>query len=123
MWFLGQKLCAVARVQRNRHTDTQTDTKGTLSGFQEFFLQPIIKDRPNNNNKKHNCKICVYLHYCCILGGRNSTRRFISKPFLCGTENRFVNPLSAVKLKEMRNNTYYTLVKINTLHVCSEILF
>ena len=37
----------------DRHTDTQTDTKvttvGTLSGFQEFFLQPIIKDRPNYN--------------------------------------------------------------------------
>ena len=34
-----------------RQTDTQTDTKvnkeGTLSGFQEFFLQPIIKDRSN----------------------------------------------------------------------------
>ena len=33
----------------DRQTDTQTDTKvtivGTLSGFQEFFLQPIIKDR------------------------------------------------------------------------------
>ena len=32
-------------------TDGQTDTKlttvGTLPGFQEFFLQPIIKDRPN----------------------------------------------------------------------------
>ena len=31
-------------------TDRQTDTKVTavctLSGFQEFFLQPIIKDRP-----------------------------------------------------------------------------
>ena len=23
---------------------------GTLSGFQEFFLQPIIKDRPNDQN-------------------------------------------------------------------------
>ena len=49
--FLGQKLWSVARVQRNRQTHTQTDTKvnteGTLSGFQEFFLQPIIKDRPN----------------------------------------------------------------------------
>ena len=36
----------------DRRTDVQTDTKvatvGTLSGFQEFFLQPIIKDRPNN---------------------------------------------------------------------------
>ena len=35
----------------DRQTDTQTHTKviseGTLSGFQDFFLQPIIKDRPN----------------------------------------------------------------------------
>ena len=34
----------------DRQTDTQTDrvtTEGTLSGFQDFFLQPIIKDRPN----------------------------------------------------------------------------
>ena len=50
--FLGQKVCSVARVQTDRRTDTQTDTKlttvGTLSGFQEFFLQPIIKDRPKN---------------------------------------------------------------------------
>ena len=33
------------------HADTQTDTKvnteDTLSGFQEFFLQPINKDRSN----------------------------------------------------------------------------
>ena len=33
-----------------KHTDRLTDTKvttvGTLSGFQEFFLPPIIKDRP-----------------------------------------------------------------------------
>ena len=32
------------------HTVRQTDrvtTVGTLSGFQDFFLQPIIKDRPN----------------------------------------------------------------------------
>ena len=49
--FLGQKVCSVARLHTHRHTDTQTHTKvttvGTLSGFQEFFLQPIIKDRPN----------------------------------------------------------------------------
>ena len=49
--FLGQKLWSVARVQRNRETEKQRNTKvtteGTLSGFQEFFLQPIIKDRPN----------------------------------------------------------------------------
>ena len=25
-------------------------TEGTLSGFQDFFLQPIIKDRPNIEN-------------------------------------------------------------------------
>ena len=41
--FLGQKVCYVARVQTDRRTDTQTDTKlatvGTLSGFREFFLQ------------------------------------------------------------------------------------
>ena len=33
--------------------DTKVTTVGTLSGFQEFFLQPIIKDRPNNKS------ICV----------------------------------------------------------------
>ena len=56
--FLGQKVCSVARVQTHRQTDTQTDTKvnteDTLSGFQEFFLQPIIKDRSNIIE-------CVYL--------------------------------------------------------------
>ena len=50
--FIGQKVCSVARVQTDTHTDRQTDTKvttvGTLSGFHEFFLQPIINDRPNN---------------------------------------------------------------------------
>ena len=33
--------------QTDRRTDTKVTTVGTLSGFQEFFLQPIIKDRPN----------------------------------------------------------------------------
>ena len=54
--FIGQKVCSVARVQTDRHTDRHTDrqtdtkvnTEDTLSGFQEFFLQPIIKDRSNN---------------------------------------------------------------------------
>ena len=42
--FLGQKVCSVARL--HTHTHTKVTTVGTLSGFQEFFLQPIIKDRP-----------------------------------------------------------------------------
>ena len=52
--FIGQK----TDRQTDRHTDTQTDTKvnteDTLSGFQDFFLQPIIKDRS---------KITLYIHY------------------------------------------------------------
>ena len=52
--FLGQKVRSEADyTQTHRQTDTQTDTKvttvGTLSGFQELFLLPIIKDRPNMN--------------------------------------------------------------------------
>ena len=45
--FIGQKVCSVARVQTHRQTDTKVNTEDTLSGFQEFFLQPIIKDRSN----------------------------------------------------------------------------
>ena len=47
--FLCQKVCSVARLQTDRHTHTHTKvtTVGTLSGVREFFLQPIIKDRPN----------------------------------------------------------------------------
>ena len=49
--FLCQKVCSVARVQTDtqihRHTDTKMKTEDTLSGFEEFFLQPIIKDRSN----------------------------------------------------------------------------
>ena len=49
--FPGEKVCPVARGQTDGQTDRQTHTKvtteGTLSGFQEFFLQPFIKDRPN----------------------------------------------------------------------------
>ena len=37
--FLGQKVCLAARKK--------VITEGTLSGFPEFFLEPIIKDRPN----------------------------------------------------------------------------
>ena len=56
--FIGQKVCSVARVHTDRQTHRQTDTKvnteDTLSGFQEFFLQPIIKDRSNNKKRKRN---------------------------------------------------------------------
>ena len=45
--FIGQKVCSVARVQTDTQTDTKVNTEDTLSGFQEFFLQPIIKDRSN----------------------------------------------------------------------------
>ena len=43
--FLGQKVWPVARAQTDTHTDRVT-TKGTISGFHDFFFQPIIKDRP-----------------------------------------------------------------------------
>ena len=55
--FLGQKVWPVARAQTHTQTDGQTDrvtTEGTLSGFQDFFLQPIIKDRPNTNDTASN---------------------------------------------------------------------
>ena len=44
----GPKMCPVAWLHTDRHTHTHTKvtTVGTLSGLQEFFLQPIIKDRP-----------------------------------------------------------------------------
>ena len=45
--FLGQKVWSVARERTDGQTDTKVTTVGTLSGFQEFFLQPVIKDRPD----------------------------------------------------------------------------
>ena len=52
--FLGQKVCPVARPQTDRQTHTRTKviTEGTLSGFQDFFLQPIIKDRPKKSIRR-----------------------------------------------------------------------
>ena len=41
--FLGQKVCPAAWVQTDRQTHTKVTTEGTLSGFQEFFFQLIIK--------------------------------------------------------------------------------
>ena len=45
--FLGQKVCSVGQLHTHRHTHTKVNTEDTLSGFQDFFLQPIIKDRFN----------------------------------------------------------------------------
>ena len=38
-----------ANGRTDRRTHTKVTTEGALSGFHEFFLQPIIKDRPNNS--------------------------------------------------------------------------
>ena len=54
--FLGQKVCPVARGRTDGQTHTKVTTEGTLSGFQEFFLQPIIKDRPN---KQAQCRAAM----------------------------------------------------------------
>ena len=48
--FLGQKVCPVDHAQTDRQTHRQTlrvTAVGTLSGFQDFYIQPITKDRPN----------------------------------------------------------------------------
>ena len=56
--FRSQKVCSVVRKQTDRHTDRHTDTKvnteDTLSGFHEFFLQPIINNRSNIITKVFN---------------------------------------------------------------------
>ena len=38
-------------------------TVGTLSGFQEFFLQPIIKDRPNRQWLQCQCLKYIFLRW------------------------------------------------------------
>ena len=45
--FLGLKVSPVAHLRTDTQTHMKVTTEGTLSGFQEFFLQPVIKDRPN----------------------------------------------------------------------------
>ena len=44
IWFLGQNVYHVTRSQTHRQT---MDTEDTLSRFQEFVIQPFIKDRSN----------------------------------------------------------------------------
>ena len=47
------KRCSPQPGYTQTHTHTKLTTEGTLSGFQDFFLQPIIKDRPNTLLKQH----------------------------------------------------------------------
>ena len=51
-WFLGPKVWPVVRSQTDGHTHRMT-TGGTLSGFQDCFLQPIIKDWPDHSDTMH----------------------------------------------------------------------
>ena len=47
--FLGQKMCSVARLQTDTHTDRhESDYCRHPFRVSGDFLQPIIKDRPNN---------------------------------------------------------------------------
>ena len=53
-------------------------TEGTLSGFQEFFLQPIIKDRPKNGTLSNRLGQTQRV----ILGSRSNSEPFrLSKGF------------------------------------------
>ena len=58
-------------IDTQTHTHTQTHTKvtteGTLSGFQDFFLQPIIKDRPKIGSSLDNFGITHKLSILQIL--------------------------------------------------------
>ena len=52
IWFLDQKVCSVSRQTDRQRDIHEVNTEDTLSGFQDFFLQPIIKDRSNNLSSK-----------------------------------------------------------------------
>ena len=45
--FLAQKTVFLTHTHIHRQTHTKVKRGDTLSGFQGFFLQPIIKDRSN----------------------------------------------------------------------------
>ena len=53
--FLDQKVCPVDRSQQDTQTEPLTVT---LSGFQDFFLQAIIKDWPNRALLVQDCLNC-----------------------------------------------------------------
>ena len=64
--FLVEKVCPVACLQTDRQTDRQTHrvtTEGTLSGFQDFFLEPIIKDQPNKRTNSSKCLAEPVIYY------------------------------------------------------------
>ena len=46
---------------KKRKIKISKKTVGTLSGFQDFFLQPIIKNRPNNQN--YTCRLALERHW------------------------------------------------------------
>ena len=93
--FLGQKVWPVARSRTDRQTDTQTDrvtTEGTLSGFQDFFLQPIIKDRPNNKKSQFSNGKRSYQPKYNILKRKIVTGSLITKMYKCHKgENRKIS--------------------------------
>ena len=57
--FLGQKVCSVAYRQTGTQTHTKVNIEVTLSGFQDFFFQPIIKDR-SNKNMQNGCYLLFF---------------------------------------------------------------
>ena len=92
MRFLGQKVLPVARARTDRRTDTKVTTEGTLSGFQEFFLQPIIKERPKIIN------IRTFIHKKKILKDKKSVDLISLKSklhYIC-TESRQTSPITRV---------------------------
>ena len=58
-----QKVCPVAHAQTDRQTHMKVKIEDTLSGFQEFSLQPIIKDRSNITSTMPSC--IVKMMYGC----------------------------------------------------------
>ena len=75
-------------MKSDGQTDGQTDrvtTVGTLSGFQDFFLQPIVKDRPNNSmhsNVYVISNISIMPHHYSIELGLSFAVRFAAKIFV-----------------------------------------
>ena len=49
--FMSQKVCSATRARTHTKTDTKVDTGDTLSGFQEFLIQLIIKDQSNKKKQ------------------------------------------------------------------------